>query len=112
MALAVCNLATLKCTNGSIPSKMMVLPLNQTLTSSQPWATIMDNKPMLNILPFGVCKMTLGPCMPSTPAPWLPGSPTILLKNKIALNDTSKLFCILGGVITVSDAGQTKTQIP
>ena len=107
----------------------MVLPTNAVLTSNMPAATIMDNKPMVNILPFGMCQslanptvaaatsaalgvLTPMPCVPATAAPWAPGSPTVLIKNIPALNESSKLMCNWAGVISVTNPGQTTEQIP
>lgn len=120
--------ALLKCTFGAAPSAMMVLPLNLVLTVV-PDANIMDSKPMLNILPFGMCMSmsnpmviaataaALGvptpmPCIPATVAPWVPGSPTVLIGNMPALNNSSKLMCMWGGVIGVTMPGQFTVAIP
>ena len=125
----VCNGATLKCTMGAAPSTMVVLPLHRTMTSNQPAANINDHVPMVNIMPFGVCQslafpataaataaaqgaLTQMPCVPSTPAPWAPGSPTVMLDNMPALNKSSMLTCIWGGMISVQMEGQTTHQIP
>jgi hypothetical protein len=51
------------------------------------------------------------PCIPITPAPWAPGSPTVLIANMPALNNTCKLNCIWGGVISISQAGQVTVDI-
>jgi hypothetical protein len=118
-----------QCTFGVAPSALMVLPVNQTMTGYQPAANIMDNKPMVNVMPFGMCSslanptvasataaalgvLTPMPCIPVTPAPWVPGSPTVLLGNMPALNDTSKLMCTWGGVISITFPGQVMEQIP
>src|SRR6201991_2122577 len=115
MAIQVCMGATLQCTFGAAPSTLVVLPANRVLTGP-PAATIMDNAPLVNIMPFGMCSslanptvaaattaalgvLTPMPCVPVTPAPWAPGSPTVLLANMPALNDTSKLMCTWGGAI-------------
>ncbi len=128
MGLCICGGANMKCTFGAAPSALMVMPENQTMTS-QPIATIMDNKPMVNILPFGMCSsmsnpavaaataaalgvLTPQPCMPVTTAPWAPGSPTVMVGNKPALNNSSKLMCAWGGVIDFASPGQTSIQIP
>ena len=128
MALQVCMGATLQCSFGAAPSSLVVLPANKTLTGT-PDANIMDNKPMVNIMPFGMCMspanpqvaaataaalgvLTPQPCIPATPAPWVPGSPTVLLKNFPALNNTSILNCMWAGVITVQFPGQTTHFIP
>lgn len=129
MGKQVCMGAMLKCSMGMAPSSLVVLPKNKVLTSNQPAANIMDNIPMTNIMPFGMCKspanpqvaaataaamgtLTPMPCVPSTPAPWAPGSPKVLIANMPALNDSSKLMCIWAGVIEVSNPGQTTHEIP
>ncbi len=129
MANHVCNGALLQCSMGVAPSSMVVLPANKMLTTNQPAATIMDNKPMVNIMPFGMCQspanpqvaaataaalgvLTPMPCVPNTVAPWAPGSPTVLLANIPTLNDSSTLMCIWGGTIKVNFAGQATEQIP
>ena len=129
MPLHVCNGALLQCSFGAAPSTFVVLPINRVLTSNQPAANIMDHQPMVNVMPFGVCSsianptvaaataaalgvLTPMPCVPNTPAPWAPGAPTDLLANQPSLNDTSKLMCMWGGVISVSFPGQTTHLIP
>jgi hypothetical protein len=125
----VCNGTMLMCTFGMAPSAMTVLPINRTLTSSQPAANIMDHIPMANIMPFGMCTtpsnptvaaataaalgvLTPMPCIPATPAPWVPGAPTVLLGNMPTLDMTHKLMCMWGGVITPSAPGQVTEIIP
>lgn len=129
MPMHVCNGAALMCSFGLAPSTLVVLPVNRTLTSNQPAANIMDNKPMVNIMPFGMCTtptnpavasataaamgvLTPMPCIPVIPAPWVPGAPTVLLANMPCLNNTSTLMCAYGGVITVTYPGQVTEQIP
>jgi len=125
----VCSGALLQCSFGAAPSSMVVLPVNRVMTSSMPAANIMDNVPMVNIMPFGVCMspsnptvaaataaalgvLTPMPCIPATTAPWAPGAPTVLLANMPALDDASQLMCMWGGVIKVAFAGQATEQIP
>jgi hypothetical protein len=121
--------AALQCTFGVAPSSLVVLPVNKVMTSYVPAANIMDHIPMVNIMPFGMCQspsnpvvaaataaalgvLTPMPCIPATTAPWAPGAPTVLLANMPALDDTSKLMCMWGGVISVNFAGQATEQIP
>jgi len=128
MGMQVCLGATLQCSFGAAPSSLVVLPQNRVLTAV-PDANIMDNKPMVNILPFGMCSspsnpaviaataaalgvLTPMPCVPVTPAPWVPGSPTVLIANMPALNNTSKLMCVWGGVIQIVAPGETTVMIP
>jgi hypothetical protein len=129
MAMQVCNGATLMCSCGVAPSSLVVLPINRVLTSNQPAANIMDHKPMLNILPFGMCTtptnpvvatattaaagvLTPMPCVPMTMTPWIMGAPTVLLGYQPALNNTSKLMCSWGGSISIVVPGQFTHIIP
>ncbi|MBN8758447.1 MULTISPECIES: DUF4280 domain-containing protein [Variovorax] len=129
MGMHVCMGATLQCSFGAAPSSLSVLPVAGVVTSNVPGATIMDNKPFVNILPFGTCNsmsnpmvaaataaalgaFTPMPCIPVTAAPWAPGSPTVLLGNMPALQDSSKLACNWGGVIQVVVPGQFTSMVP
>jgi hypothetical protein len=128
MGQQVCMGAILKCSFGVAPGTLMVLPMNLVLTAV-PDANIMDNKPMMNILPFGMCQSmanpmvaaataaALGvlvpmPCIPMTVAPWMPGAPTVLLGNMPTLNNSSKLMCMWGGVIAINAPGQATVSVP
>lgn len=125
----VVNGALLKCSFGVAPSTLVVLPVNRMLSTQQPAATIMDHKPMVNIMPFGMCMsianpavasatsaalgvLTPMPCVPATTTPWVPGSPTVMLNNQPCLNMTSTCLCLWAGVITVASPGQTTELIP
>jgi hypothetical protein len=128
MGVAVCGCATMQCSFGLAPSTLMIMPTNKVMTT-MPYATIMDNIPFVNILPFGMCNsianpavasataaalgvLTPMPCTPVIPAPWAPGCPTVLVANMPALNNSSKLMCAYGGVIQLLGPGQFKTMIP
>jgi len=127
MGFLVINGAVMTCSFGMIPSSLVVLPTNKVL-ASLPAATIMDNKPCMNILPFGMCTtlsnpvvaaataaalgvLTPMPCVPATVAPWVPGKPTVLIGTFPALTDSSKLMCMWGGVISITFAGQVTVQL-
>ncbi|SPD72769.1 conserved exported hypothetical protein [uncultured Desulfobacterium sp.] len=127
MGMQVCAGATLQCSFGLAPSVLVVTPENCVLTTT-PCANIMDHIPMKNIMPFGMCTtlsnptvaaatsaamgvLTPMPCIPATASPWVPGSPTVMTGNMPALNNTSKLMCSYGGVISVVNPGQTTIQI-
>lgn len=118
----------MQCSFGVAPSTLVVLPANKVLTQT-PAANIMDNKPMVNIPPFGMCSspsnptvaaataaalgvLTPMPCVPATTAPWVPGAPTVMIANMPALDSNSKLMCMWGGVIQIVSPGQTKTMVP
>jgi hypothetical protein len=128
MAIQTCMGATMKCSFGLAPSKLIPTP-KTVMTSNMVAANILDHIPFTNIPPFGMCQAptnpaviattaaamgapTPAPCVPGTPAPWLIGAPTVMLCNAPALNNTSKLMCIWGGVIQFIDPGQTTHMIP
>ncbi|MDR1907774.1 MAG: DUF4280 domain-containing protein [Holosporales bacterium] len=117
-----------QCTFGAAPGPFMVLPTNMTLFKNMPGATIMDHVPLLNIMPFGMCMsmanpmviaataaalgvLTPMPCIPVTASPWLPLSPTILIKNMPILNSDSIVMCNWGGVIKVAFPGVSLTNL-
>jgi hypothetical protein len=129
MPKQVVNGAVLQCSFGAAPSSLVVSPKRTVLDAYQLAANIMDNIPMVNIMPFGMCSslanptvasatsaalgvLTPMPCVPNTVAPWFPGSPTVLIDYAPALNDTSKCLCTWGGVISITSPGQTTTDIP
>jgi hypothetical protein len=121
--------AMLACSFGVAPSMLSVLPINRTNCSNKPAATIQDHVPNVNIKPFGMCMspsnpqviaataaalgvFTPQPCIPVTPAPWVPGAPTVQIANQLALDNTSKCNCTWAGVISITFAGQIQTDIP
>ena len=121
--------AMLQCSFGVAPSSLTITPENMSNVTNKPIATIMDNIPMKNIMPFGMCQslanpqvaaatsaaagvLTPQPCVPVIPAPWTPGSPTVMIKNKPALNASSTCMCNWAGVITITNPGQTKAMVP
>ena len=67
MANAVCMGAMLKCSFGVAPSSLVVLPLNRVM-SPQPVANIMDSKPFMNIMPFGMCQSLANPMVAAATA--------------------------------------------
>jgi hypothetical protein len=129
MASQVSMGAMMTCTMGAAPSSLMVLPVNKVLCEGPPAANIMDHKPMVNILPFGMCMspanpmvaaataaalgvLTPMPCIPATSAPWMIGAPTVLIGGMPALDNISKCMCNWAGVIMFSTPGTVKTMIP
>jgi uncharacterized Zn-binding protein involved in type VI secretion len=117
------------CTFGLAPSTLVVLPVSRVMVNNMPAANIMDSAPMVNIPPFGMCNslsnptvaaataaalgvLTPMPCLPTPVGPWKPGSPTVMVGGKPALNNQSMCNCAFGGVITFSFAGQATTMVP
>lgn len=129
MALVVVAGASLQCSMGTAPSALSVLPTNCTMAGGPPTATITDNIPLVNIMPFGMCNspsnptvaaataaasgvLTPMPCIPVTSAPWTPGAPTVLIGNTPALDNNCTLMCAWAGVIQVISPGETTVMVP
>jgi len=120
--------AMMMCSFGVAPSALNVLPVGKVIGGA-PAANIMDNKPFVNIPPFGMCMslanptvaaatsaamgvLTPMPCIPVIPAPWAPGSPTVMLGGAPALNNMSKCMCAWAGVIQITFPGQVTIDVP
>ena len=129
MGMTVGMGAMLKCSFGVAPSTLSVLPVNRVMGHSVPLATIMDFAPMVNIMPFGMCNapsnpqviaatsaalgvFTPMPCVPVTVAPWVPGSPTVMVGPFPALSSASKCMCAWGGVIQILNPATPTVQVP
>jgi hypothetical protein len=120
---------TLTCTMGLAPGKIIVIPKGPPVQMEGKFvATIMDNIPMANIVPFGMCNSpsnpaviattaaalgvhTPAPCIPATPAPWAPPCPTVKIGNFQAIDSSSKLTCLWAGTISPVPSA-TKETIP
>ena len=123
MGIQVTTGAMMTCTFGAAPSTLAILPKNKVMAGT-PAGNIMDKIPMMNIPPFGVCMslanpqvaamtaaalgvLTPQPCLPVLPAPWVPGSPTVMIAGMPALTNSCQLMCAWGGMIAISNPGQT-----
>jgi len=128
MGFQICMGAMLQCSFGTSPSALSVLPANR-VAGATPCATIMDNVPFTNIMPFGQCStssnpavaaattaaggaLTPVPCIPVTTSPCVVVALTVLIGNMPALNGSSKLICSWGGVIQIINPGQAQIQTP
>jgi hypothetical protein len=128
MPLQVCMGAKMQCSFGATPAPIVVLPVHKVLTMT-PDANINDHVPITNIPTFGMCSaptnptviaataaalgvFTPMPCVPATPAPWIPTNTTVILDMVPALDNGAKLMCTWLGVITFMDAGETTVNIP
>ena len=125
MANPVVNTALCTCSFGAAPAVLPVTSQQTVITCNMPQATIMDNHPPT----FGMCSsmanpavaaataaaygvLTPMPCAPVTPAPWVPGAPTVLVCGKPLLNNSSKLMCAYGGVISITMTPAMTVQTP
>ncbi len=128
MAQQVVNGAQMQCSFGTTPSALVVTPENRTNAGQVSAATIMDNVPMRNVMSFGMCTtlsnpqvaaatsaaqgvLTPQPCIPVTTAPWTPGSATVMVGGRPALESNCRLTCQWGGMISVISAGQQTVNV-
>ena len=126
MPFCVCGGAAISCSFGAAPSVLNVLPAARVM-SSQALASIMDQIPIVNITPFGMCSspsnptvaaataaamgvLTPMPCIPVTSVPWTLGKSNVLVGGKPALTSDSKLTCNWGGLIQVTFPGTVNIQ--
>ncbi|HEY3983563.1 DUF4280 domain-containing protein [Cedecea sp.] len=130
----VANGAILKCTQGTLPSPLIILPQNRIFVEGNPAANIMDNKPMVNIFSFGMCNSkvnpaviaataaataaamgvltpTPAPCVPMVIFPWEQGAEKTQIAGMPALNKNSTCQCSWIGKIEVIHPGSLRTQI-
>jgi hypothetical protein len=129
MAKYVCSGAKLKCSMGSRESDLGVMPVRRALVriKGNLVGTIMDNKPFVNIRPFGQCrslansvvaaataacngKLQKMPCVPNTATPWIGGKMRVQICGEPTLLDNSKLMCMWAGFIEITDPGQDFVQ--
>jgi hypothetical protein len=114
--------AQLRCSEGTSPSSLMLLPAPLIHADELRAATVMDFAPMTNIPPFGMCRtqanpqvasataaaqgvLTPMPCIPVTTGPWSPGSPYITVEQQKALTDDSTCRCAWTGTIEITNPG-------
>jgi len=115
--------ATLQCSCGMSPTKLVVLPDKRVMLANKPMATIMDFQPVVNIPSFGMCVspanptvaaataaawgvLTPMPCIPAIVAPWIGGKMNCLLANQPALLNTCTCQCMWAGTISILTDGQ------
>ena len=110
MPLHVVEGATLKCSLGTAPSKLMVVRPSMLIMGKKE-ANIMDSKPNTNIKPFGNCKCSSckeKACVPATTGPWKQVIPAVIGRSEVSLLQPATLKCSHGGDITIINPGQQK----
>ena len=127
MANQVANGAVCMCPFGAAPGTLVVPPAARVMACGLPAAAITD----ISVTPFGMCsnpanpvvaaniKVVPGgviivpqPCVPAITGTWVPGSPTVLIGGKPALNNTCKLMCAYGGVIQINAPMAMTVMVP
>ena len=117
----------LNCTFGAAPSPLNVTQ-GHTLVEGLPAAAITDNKPVVNIPPFGLCSslmnpqvaaataaalgaLTPMPCVPNIVSPWAPPAAKTFVGKIPAATAQSMCNCAWGGVVKPAGPGATKTMV-
>jgi hypothetical protein len=112
--------ATLQCSFGTTPATFAASGAQVSATSP---AGVVTDVEAANVPSFGMCMslsnpqvasataaaqgvLTPQPCVPVL-SPWTPGAAQVTISEVAALDDASQCSCTWGGVVTVSDAGQT-----
>lgn len=98
--------------SGGVQVPFMVTPEKRVLLDGTPMANIMDNKPITNIPPIGLCTnpanpavaatapaFTPKPCLIAPAGPWSPGKADVLVGGQPALLNTDRLQCSYGGIV-------------
>lgn len=123
----VCSGAIMKCSMGTCPALLTVLPSRTAFLTEQPQANISDHKPFRNLGPFGNCcsmsfpatasataaaqgVLTPMPCSHNTPFPWMGGKNDYLIKGHPALLKSSTCQCMWGGTISLITDGQISNE--
>ena len=109
MPQTITNTAKLQCNQGTLQTPLQVTSQTFDCINGEPVATEQDNKPNVNIKPFGQCKLKPSsagylPCVPA-PQKWEKTSFSSIDGNK-ELNESSCIKCAVGGLITFADKGK------
>lgn len=127
MAEATVSLGIIKCSFGTAPVPLNVLPTS-CVQAPTPLGNIMAYAPMVNVPSFGMCSSVCNPmviaataaalgvptpmpCLPATVAPWIPGAPTVLTGSMPTLTNSCKLLCMWAGEISITFQGQTVVSV-
>ncbi|SFR63897.1 DUF4280 domain-containing protein [Anaeromicropila populeti] len=100
--------ARLECALGATPSVLMV-PVTKGFTiKNKIVATQVDMVPLMNVMPFGVCKISSPPlpCIPTPVGPWMKPHSKVTACNIPVLTTSSCLMCARGGKISIKSSGQ------
>lgn len=115
------------CTMGLAPGTLMAAVQSVCLAGGKPAAVINDIAPMTSVGPCGMCNsmmnptvsaataaalgvLTPQPCVPAPAGPWKPGG-AVIIGGAPCLSSDSVLNCAYGGVISITNPGQTQVMI-
>ncbi|NUP05202.1 MAG: DUF4280 domain-containing protein [Polyangiaceae bacterium] len=120
MRRLVVHEAKIRCSQGTIPSLLVIPPDSPVSSDNKPVGTVDDHKPMKNIITFGMCRSLQNPtvqsattaaagvltpqaCVPATNKQWSPGAPFAVVDEVRVLSSDSTCSCDWGGTIDILD---------
>jgi hypothetical protein len=120
--------ALLQCSQGMAPASFAVAVPHATEAGDIAAGNIDDYTPNANVPTFGMCQspanpqvaaataaalgvLTPQPCIPMLVAPWSPGSNSVTIRDRPALNDSCTCNCQWAGQVSVTNAGQTQVEV-
>lgn len=127
MGMCVCGGAAIACSFGAAPSRLRCCPTIRRSAVCR-WLRLWTTNPgkylalrhvYVHVQPTGGGGHSRGhggadpdACMPGDYRALGARCPTVLIGNKPALNQTSKLMCSWGGVIQITNPGTMNIQVP
>ncbi len=111
--------AIIACNQGALPTPLNVIrPFIKTQYT--PCANVNDFVPMVNIVPFGICRSPMNPafkppiippCTPIITNPWSASNSSKKLSGCAILTSNATCKCQLGGTISILFAGQMQVKL-
>jgi hypothetical protein len=101
--------ASLKCSLGGTSSQLKVTTGHGVDIKGKKQANIGDHVGGKNIETFGTCSRASPPppCIMATAMEWVGGKETVFIGGKQALLNTSINMCMCGGIIIITNDGQS-----
>ncbi|MBE5974792.1 DUF4280 domain-containing protein [Lacrimispora xylanisolvens] len=100
--------AILKCSLGTSASQLKVPKRHGVCIQGKNQATVADNIPNENIMPFGMCTKSdpMVPCNPAIALKWINGKKNHKLQGEMVLLNNCLVPCMQGGIIKIEQSGQ------
>jgi hypothetical protein len=98
--------ATVQCGCGSSPSRLNLPNSHGVYINEKPVLNDQDSAANVNVMSFGDCSITDGPCHPQPSALWDTAKGDLLVNGRPALITRSVLSCTIGGNIEIKSDGQ------
>ncbi|VBB09032.1 Hypothetical protein LUCI_4318 [Lucifera butyrica] len=97
---------TVQCNRGSTPTRLNLPKSHGVYVNGKAVFNDKDQAADVNVMPFGTCGVTDGPCHPILFPVWKATKEDTLIKGRPAVISQSYLSCAVGGTITITKDGQ------